>query len=201
MSDFKCQQCGNCCKCSNWEIDILPAEIVKIWEFIKDKPEYDDVIFPFFTPNQFKESEEILYFLAEQPVLGMIVKTRFVLSKNLKERCVFLGEDNRCRIYNIRPFTCLAFPIGSSDDSICPAMKDKPSLEKQEARIQKYAKNPKNNFLQTTKIYKKWNDEIEVALKNTKLLKPTIAGFMEYSGLLSLYHDPNFTNRVLRGKK
>jgi Fe-S-cluster containining protein len=185
--------------CPQWEIDILPSEILKIWNNIKDKPEYDKIIFPFFTPNQFEEGDEILYFLAEQPVFGNIVKSRFVLSKDLKGRCVFLDEKNRCSIYNLRPFSCRAFPVGAQDTRICPAMKDKPSLDKVEARIKKYAKNPENDFLKTTKLYDTWNKEI--VPKANKYLKPTIAGFMEYCGLLPLYLDPQFRDRVLRGRK
>ncbi len=196
--EFKCQQCGNCCKCLNWEIDILPAEILRIWSYIKDNLKYKNIIFPFFVPNQFQEGEDILYFLAEQPILGNIVRSRFVLSKDLSRRCVFLDKKNRCSIYNIRPFSCLAFPIGNPDQSICPEMKNKPSLKEATIKLKKYAQNPDNNFLQTTKLYQRWNEE--VASKSSKFLKPTVAGFMEYSGLLKIYTDPQFIKRVLRGK-
>ena len=59
----------------------------------------------------------------------------FYKLKNIRGKCIFLGEDNLCRIYSIRPKGCRVYPLiydqerGVTLDPLCPLHRDTPCSE------------------------------------------------------------------------
>lgn len=101
-----CQQCANCCKTT--PPIILPADIRRIASFLK------------ISPNQFKMKYTLTDIDGEMSFR--------------KVPCVFLGEKNLCRIYEVRPTSCREYPhtdapgfrrkkkLHQANASICPAV-------------------------------------------------------------------------------
>lgn len=101
-----CTQCANCCKTT--PPIILPADIKRIASFLK------------ISPNQFKMKFTLTDIDGE-----MSFK---------KVPCVFLGENNLCQIYEVRPTACREYPhtdapgfrrkkkLHLANASICPAV-------------------------------------------------------------------------------
>ncbi|HRQ31066.1 MAG TPA: YkgJ family cysteine cluster protein, partial [Saprospiraceae bacterium] len=77
-----CMSCANCCKTT--PPIILPADIKKIGSFLK------------ISPNQFR-----MKFTLTDVDGEMSFK---------KVPCVFLGENNLCQIYEVRPAACREYP-------------------------------------------------------------------------------------------
>ena len=80
-----CEQCGTCCK--NKMIFLTPDEVSKIARYLNSDPHnfaevYYDGIFP-----------------------------RIALKHKPDGSCIFLTEDNKCKIHEVKPFQCHTYPI------------------------------------------------------------------------------------------
>lgn len=112
-----CLTCGNCCKTTGPLF--LRKDIDRIAKFLKMKPAQ-------FETNFLKIDEENDWILQQVP-------------------CAFLGDDNHCSIYDVRPKACREFPhtdrkkihqiaaITQKNVAICPAAFD--IVEKMKMRL------------------------------------------------------------------
>jgi len=107
--NFVCQGCGACCRIKNGIVRVGDAEIRRIAEFLgMSEQEFID-----------RETE------VAPDRKGLILKSR------PDDSCVYLTEDNRCRIHPVKPDKCRTFPFEwKNPDSaeICPGLKDSPSI-------------------------------------------------------------------------
>jgi len=82
-----CLQCANCCK--NYSPRFTPPDIKRISKYLDMKE------------GEFREK----YLLMDE-VGDHVTKTK---------PCPFLGEDNYCNIYEVRPTDCVRFPYMDDD--------------------------------------------------------------------------------------
>ena len=101
--DFKCQGCGACCRIKNGIVRVGDDEIRRIAAFLgMSEQEFID-----------RETE------IAPDRRGLILKSR------ADESCVYLTDDNRCRIHPVKPDKCRTFPYAwTNPDStdVCPAL-------------------------------------------------------------------------------
>lgn len=115
MTDFKCQGCGACCRIKNGIVRVGEAEIRRIAEFVgMSEQEFID-----------HETE--------------IAPDRKGLILNIRpdDACVYLTDDNRCRIHPVKPDKCRTFPFEwANPDSaeVCPALAGQSGESKEEER-------------------------------------------------------------------
>ena len=84
---FKCTRCGNCCRWAGY-VHIAEEEAEKIADFL-------GMTLPGFLERYTVETEH---------------RTGLSLAEREDESCVFVTDDNRCRIQPVKPFQCRAFP-------------------------------------------------------------------------------------------
>ncbi|MCK9521729.1 MAG: YkgJ family cysteine cluster protein [Proteobacteria bacterium] len=86
---FTCQRCGNCCRArGNVQAVLVPAsEVSRIAAFLQ------------LSPNDFLDAH------CDIDAAGAV----FLRSE--RRDCRFLGADNRCYIYSVRPAQCRAWPF------------------------------------------------------------------------------------------
>jgi Fe-S-cluster containining protein len=77
-----CLQCANCCKTTGPLF--TEKDIVRIAKYLRQKPQE-------FTDQYLRIDEDRDWVLQQLP-------------------CIFLGVDNRCSIYDVRPKACREFP-------------------------------------------------------------------------------------------
>ena len=82
FSRTNCLECANCCKTTGPLF--TDSDIVRIAKFFRDKPQQ-------FIKNYLRIDEEGDYVLKQVP-------------------CAFLGADNYCSIYEVRPKACREYP-------------------------------------------------------------------------------------------
>jgi len=83
FSHLDCTQCANCCK--TMRVALTDEDIVRIAEHLAmNRAE-------FISTYLEEDAQERGYRIKQSP-------------------CVFLGEDNRCTIYSVRPMDCQDFP-------------------------------------------------------------------------------------------
>ena len=103
MMDFKCQGCGACCRIKDGIVRVGADEIKRIAAFLgMSEQEFID-----------RETE------IAPDRKGLILKSR------ADESCVYLTDDNRCRIHPVKPDKCRTFPFEwTNPDSaeVCPAL-------------------------------------------------------------------------------
>ena len=87
--DFKCQGCGACCRIKNGIVRVGDDEIRRIAEFLA------------MSEQAFIDQETEL----APDRRGLILKSR------PDESCVYLTDDNRCRIHPVKPDKCRTFPF------------------------------------------------------------------------------------------
>ena len=101
--DFKCQGCGACCRIKSGIVRVGDDEIRRIAAFLgMSELEFID-----------RETE------IAPDRRGLILKSR------ADESCVYLTDDNRCRIHPVKPDKCRTFPFAwTNPDStdVCPAL-------------------------------------------------------------------------------
>ena len=101
--DFKCQGCGACCRIKDGIVRVGADEIKRIAAFLG-----------------MSEQEFIDWETESAPDRkGLILKSR------PDDSCVYLTDDNRCRIHPVKPDKCRTFPFeGTNPDSaeVCPAL-------------------------------------------------------------------------------
>jgi Fe-S-cluster containining protein len=119
-----CLSCGECCK--RYWITVLPDEATKIAKqlkisrkkFLQDNTELFVKIYPKSTPgtltypNAFFPEKLIQKIFDSNPVNSesFFIVPQVVLKRNDKA-CVFLKENNSCKIYKSRPEPCRLFPF------------------------------------------------------------------------------------------
>ena len=102
-ANFKCQGCGACCRIKDGIVRVGDDEIRRIAAFLgMSEQEFID-----------RETE------IAPDRKGLILKSR------ADESCVYLTDDNRCRIHPVKPDKCRTFPFEwTNPDSaeVCPAL-------------------------------------------------------------------------------
>ncbi|MBD3353618.1 MAG: hypothetical protein GF364_19195 [Candidatus Lokiarchaeota archaeon] len=108
---FKCTMCGKCCSDSSTFVNLTFLDIIRIKKFLNLTPQELLNYVGFYT---FKEDEVPPKFM-ERMMLNPVLTERgsafLGLLKDDHSRCLFLGRDNKCTIYNSRPQICRAFPF------------------------------------------------------------------------------------------
>lgn len=103
LRNFKCRECGACCRIKNGIVRVSDTEIRRIAEYLG----MDD-----------------LEFIDTQTEVAPDRKGLVLKSQN-NGACVFLTAENRCRIHAVKPDKCRTFPfdwMNSDSASICPAL-------------------------------------------------------------------------------
>ena len=102
-ANFKCRGCGACCRIKDGIVRVGEDEIKRIAAFLgMSEQEFID-----------RETE------IAPDRKGLILKSR------ADESCVYLTDDNRCRIHPVKPDKCRTFPFEwTNPDSaeVCPAL-------------------------------------------------------------------------------
>ena len=102
-ANFKCRGCGTCCRIKDGIVRVGADEIKRIAEFLgMSEQEFID-----------RETE------IAPDRKGLILKSR------ADDSCVYLTDDNRCRIHPVKPDKCRTFPFEwTNPDSgeVCPAL-------------------------------------------------------------------------------
>lgn len=102
-SSFRCQRCGACCRIPNGIVRVSETEIARIAAFLgMAEAEFID-----------RETE-----LAPDR-RGLVLKSR------PDGACVWLSDDNLCRIQPVKPDKCRTFPhewTNPDSHEVCPAM-------------------------------------------------------------------------------
>ena len=97
---FVCVCCGNCCRWGG-VVHLQDGEILAIAENLH------------LSPLEFTEQ----YTELSDDRKGLVLKNQS------DGRCCFLGEDNRCRIQEAKPFQCSSFPYAwkptSEQETLC----------------------------------------------------------------------------------
>lgn len=104
LSSFKCLGCGACCRIPNGIVRVSDAEISRIAGYLG-------------MPEQ--------VFIAEETDVapdrrGLVLKSR------ADNSCVWLTEDNRCRIHPVKPDKCKSFPYdwtNADSGEVCPGLR------------------------------------------------------------------------------
>ena len=108
FSKIDCLTCANCCKTTS--PIITEKDIERIAKYLKIKPAV-------FIDQYLKKDTDMLWMFKETP-------------------CIFLGEDNYCSIYEVRPKACREYPhldrkknhqllnLHLKNTSVCPAVYD-----------------------------------------------------------------------------
>lgn len=137
---FKCVVCGLCCTFS--PISILPHEDVVLRHLAK-----------FFGLGYSSEPGYTIY----DSIHGVNLALSYVFHLGPNGRCIFLREDNTCRIHNIyKPLICRSYPYVpkhvryniSDSERIIVATSDYgisltcPIVKRDKAALEKYAANP-----------------------------------------------------------
>ena len=103
MTNFVCQCCGACCRIPNGIVRVSDAEIARIAAYLG-----------------MSEAD----FIAQETEVAPDRKT-LMLKSHPDGACVYLTDDNRCRIHAVKPDKCRTFPYEwTNPDSheVCPAL-------------------------------------------------------------------------------
>lgn len=101
---FKCLGCGACCRIPNGIVRVSDAEISRIAEYL-GVPE-----------AEFIEKETDV----APDRRGLVLKSR------PDDSCVWLTEDNKCRIHPVKPDKCRSFPYewtNRDSGEVCPGLR------------------------------------------------------------------------------
>ena len=89
LARFVCHGCGNCCRGDGF-VSLTHEDIERISEFLEmEPPDFLDRYAEFDKPAH---------------------EWRLVDQKDEQQSCVFLTNDNRCRIHPVKPTQCAGFP-------------------------------------------------------------------------------------------
>ena len=104
LSRFECIGCGACCRIPNGIVRVGEDEISRIAKFLgMDEGE--------FISNETDVAPDRR---------GLILKSREDGS------CVYLSEDNRCMIHNVKPDKCRSFPyewVNNDSYEVCAGLR------------------------------------------------------------------------------
>ena len=101
---FRCQGCGACCRIPNGIVRVSDGEISRIAGYLG------------VTEAEFIEKETDV----APDRRGLVLKSR------LDDSCVWLTEDNRCRIHPVKPDKCRSFPYewtNRDSGEVCPGLR------------------------------------------------------------------------------
>ena len=104
LASFKCLGCGACCRIPNGIVRVSEAEISRIAGYLG-------------IPEQTFISEETAVAPDRR---GLILKSR------PDDSCVWLTEDNLCRIHPVKPDKCRSFPYdwtNADSGEVCPGLR------------------------------------------------------------------------------
>ena len=105
-TDFKCLGCGACCRIKNGIVRVGEAEVRRIAAFLgMSEQEFID-----------RETE------IAPDRKGLVLKSR------PDDSCVYLTEENRCRIHPVKPDKCRTFPfewVNPDSAEVCPGLKQR----------------------------------------------------------------------------
>jgi Fe-S-cluster containining protein len=107
---FSCTKCGKCCKDSNTFINLNYRDILRFHKKVKmDLKELMEVI-GFYT---FKDAnvEDFMIQMVYTPIETEQGLAYIGLLKDKDSRCVFLDDDDTCKIHPYRPSICRSFPF------------------------------------------------------------------------------------------
>lgn len=102
-SSFKCRCCGECCRIKDGIVRVSDEEITRIAAFLG------------IDEQSFVENETLL----APDRKSLILKSRE------NGECVYLDENNLCRINSVKPEKCRTFPfdwMNPDSATICPAL-------------------------------------------------------------------------------
>ena len=101
---FRCQGCGACCRIPNGIVRVSDGEISRIAGYLG------------VTEAEFIEKETNV----APDRRGLVLKSR------PDDSCVWLTEDNRCRIHPVKPDKCRSFPYewtNRDSGEVCPGLR------------------------------------------------------------------------------
>ncbi len=104
MTDFTCHRCGACCRIKDGICRVSDKEIAAIAQFLG-----------------MSEAD----FIAHETELAPDRKT-LMLPNRSDGACAYLTDDNRCRIYPVRPEKCRTFPYewtNAHSHAYCPGLR------------------------------------------------------------------------------
>ena len=104
MELFECQGCGACCRIPDGIVRVSEDEISRIAAFLG------------MTDGEFVATETDI----APDRKGLILKSR------ADDSCVWLAEDNRCRIHPVKPDKCRSFPYdwtNADSGEVCPGLR------------------------------------------------------------------------------
>ena len=90
LDKFVCEQCGWCCALNGY-VRLTAEEVLQIAEHLG------------ITPEDLRERYTTI-------VPGDRTQAVILLDQPGTTRCVFLDDDNRCRIHAVKPRQCRTFP-------------------------------------------------------------------------------------------
>ena len=102
--NFACQRCGACCRIKDGIVRVSEAEISRIAAYLG-----------------VSEAD----FIARETDLAPDRKT-LMLKSQADGSCVYLTDDNRCRIHDVKPDKCRTFPfewMNVDSRDVCPGLK------------------------------------------------------------------------------
>jgi Fe-S-cluster containining protein len=91
LSKFECLRCGGCCSISGF-VRAIDEEIEEIADYLDLSP---DAIRERYTTTMGLDGGTVAIFLDHPGTT----------------RCIFLDDENQCRIYAVRPAQCRTFPL------------------------------------------------------------------------------------------
>ena len=103
MPGFECQCCGACCRIKDGIVRVSDREIARIAAYLGMRE--DD-------------------FIARETEIAPDRKTLMLKSRS-DGACVYLTDDNRCRIHEVKPDKCRTFPFewtNADSHEICPGL-------------------------------------------------------------------------------
>lgn len=103
MEGFRCIGCGACCRVKNGIVRVGEAEIRRIAAFLG------------MSEQAFIDRETEI----APDRRGLVLKSRG------DDSCVYLTEDNRCRIHPVKPEKCRSFPhewMNADSREVCPSL-------------------------------------------------------------------------------
>lgn len=105
LEQFVCRQCGACCRIPNGIVRVSDAEIARIATFL-------GVSEAAFIERECEVAPD---------------RKSLMLRNRADDVCVYLMDDNRCRIHPVKPDKCRTFPFAwrnPDSDVVCPGLKE-----------------------------------------------------------------------------
>ncbi|GEM_PF-5827518 len=144
-----CRRCGaKCCKGPSPTITIF--DIIRILKFLNDRPDSIEKYFEIYTheyyvkhvlPSRFgiRLSNNVEELLNRR--LGDLYKNLLIvkLRKRSDNSCIFLTDDYRCSIYDVRPMACRAYPMKIQGvDNDCLLVQEGIELSEEKVFLEQY---------------------------------------------------------------